>query len=129
MRCRRVSVSGSCDSDVVRLIRIDISIRTYRYIISLNRSWLGLVDLPIRFSVRESVRIRPSDRPYNLCGLSINNPETLDGLGLGFVTFYDNLNIFIFSCRYIFSVCDPRGSDRWIDLKFIVGYSRIYPET
>ena len=53
----------------------------------------------------------------------------LDGLGLGFVIFYDNLNIFIFSRRYVFSVCDPRGSDRWIDLKFIVGYIRIYPET
>ena len=35
----------------------------------------------------------------------------------------------MFSCRYVFSVCDPRGSDRWIDLKLIVGYIRIYPET
>ena len=43
------------------------------------------------------MRIRPSDRLYNFCGWSINIPETLDGLGLGFVTFYDNLNIFIFS--------------------------------
>ena len=39
------------------------------------------------------MRIRPSDRLYNFCGWVINNPETLDGLGLGFVTFYDNLNI------------------------------------
>ena len=39
------------------------------------------------------MRIWPSDRLYNFWGWLLNNPETLDGLGLGFVTFYDNLNI------------------------------------
>ena len=38
------------------------------------------------------MRIRPSDRLYNFFGWLINNPETLDDLGLGFVTFYGNLN-------------------------------------
>ena len=32
-------------------------------------------------------------------------------------------------CRYIFSVYDPQGSDRWIDSKIFVGYIKIYPET
>ena len=97
-----MSEFGSYNCEIDRLVRFDISIRSCRYNISLFRKCLGfsnhrlgfieLWKMSIRFSVRESARIRPFDRLYNFCGWLINIPETLDGLGLGFVTFYDNLN-------------------------------------
>ena len=49
----------------------------------------------IRFSVHESVRIQLSDRLQNyVINFQKNNPEMWGGLGLGFVIFYDYLNIF-----------------------------------